>query len=79
VQDLVLGVLVAGEAAAVDELGLEGRDPGFGRRVVVGVVSRADGRCGAEPDRSAGTTSSARCASFPSSVWLTLVMCELNN
>jgi hypothetical protein len=50
VQDLVLGVLVAGEAPAVDELGLEGRDPGFGHRVVVGFASRADGRCGAEPE-----------------------------
>jgi hypothetical protein len=69
----VLGVLVAGEAAAVDELGLEGRYAGFGHRVVVGVASRADGRGGTEPDRSAGTTSSTRCANLPSSVWLTVV------
>jgi hypothetical protein len=39
VQDLVFCVLVAGEAAAVDELCLEGRDSGFGHRVVVGVAA----------------------------------------
>lgn len=33
VQELVFGVLVAGEAAAVDELRLEGCDPGLGHRV----------------------------------------------
>lgn len=32
-QDLVLGVLVAGEAAAVGELGLEGRDPATCRSI----------------------------------------------
>jgi hypothetical protein len=44
----VLGVLEAGEAAPVDELRLEGRDPGLGERVVVGVSPRADR--GREPE-----------------------------
>ena len=48
VERLVFGVLVGGEAAAVDELALEGRDPCFGDRVVVGVSFRADGRGRAE-------------------------------
>src|SRR5580765_6912902 len=39
VQRLMLGVLVAGEAAPVDELGLEGRDPRFGHRVVIGIAA----------------------------------------
>jgi hypothetical protein len=48
VQDLVLGVLEAREAAPVDELRLEGRYPGLGERVVVGVPARADR--GREPE-----------------------------
>ena len=38
VEDLVFCVLEGGEAAAVDELALEGRDPCFGHRIVVGVA-----------------------------------------
>ena len=41
-QEFVFGVLEAGEAAAIDEFALEGRGPGFGHRVVVGVAARAD-------------------------------------
>ncbi len=44
----MLGVLVAGEAAAVDELALEGRDPRFGHRDIEGVASRAHRRCDLE-------------------------------
>src|SRR5262249_24173452 len=36
------GVLEAGEAAPADELVIEGRDPGLGHRVVVGVGLGAD-------------------------------------
>jgi hypothetical protein len=54
VQDLVLGVLEAGEATPVDELALEGRDPGFGHRVVVGVALGADRGGGAELVAPAG-------------------------
>src|SRR5262249_5032586 len=48
VERLVFGVLEGREAAPVDELALEGRDPGFGHRVVVGVALGADRGCGAE-------------------------------
>jgi hypothetical protein len=48
VQDLVLGVLEGGEAARGDEFALEGRDPGFGHRIVVGIAAGADRGRGAE-------------------------------
>jgi hypothetical protein len=40
--DLVLGVLEAGGASPVDALALEGRGPGFGHCIVIGVALRAD-------------------------------------